>query len=288
MRNNKFLNNKSLDMLLDTMCNTFGGICFIALMVAIISATLPNKNNASNGDNAVTEQMIINKRQSSMIRHRDELKAAISIQKTFLEENSNTSETMETLTSAISSNITEIAELERERKKLEKELVEVKTHKNVNKLEILKYERLLQDLELDITQAKKKKSRTFRTPVERQLYGYTSIDIWLKNNKLYCLNNHSHVTEKKESFLGKTKWEYRCNPNSGYLLDDFFFESLEFKQILHSMSGKNYVRIYTDTSSFHYLCQLRDKLINLRVLYNWHIVEDDVLYFFEGYDGHVQ
>ena len=31
----------SMDMLLDTMCNTFGGVCFIALMVAILSAVVP-------------------------------------------------------------------------------------------------------------------------------------------------------------------------------------------------------------------------------------------------------
>ncbi len=33
--------SQSLDMLLDTMCNTFGGICFIALLVALISASTP-------------------------------------------------------------------------------------------------------------------------------------------------------------------------------------------------------------------------------------------------------
>ena len=31
----------SLDMLLDTMCNTFGGVCFIALLVSVISISLP-------------------------------------------------------------------------------------------------------------------------------------------------------------------------------------------------------------------------------------------------------
>ena len=51
----------SLDMLLDTMCNTFGGVCFIALMVAIISASLPANQDDEKDAHAVSEQMIINK-----------------------------------------------------------------------------------------------------------------------------------------------------------------------------------------------------------------------------------
>ena len=35
----------SMDMLLDTMCNTFGGVCFIALMVVLISSAMPKSKD---------------------------------------------------------------------------------------------------------------------------------------------------------------------------------------------------------------------------------------------------
>ena len=72
----------SLDMLLDTMCNTFGGVCFIALMVAILSAMSPKQQDGSK-TGMVTEQMLVDQEKARLVRRRDELKSAIEIQKSF-------------------------------------------------------------------------------------------------------------------------------------------------------------------------------------------------------------
>lgn len=278
-------------MLLDTMCNTFGGICFITLMVAIISVTLPKSDDSSNENNDVIEEMVINKKLERLIRERDELKSAIEIQNSFFEEytsKTNIVNSLEHLTSVVSSNSYEIAKMKKEKERLEEELVKINTDISVNEIEVLRMKRLLNELEGNINEVKNKKNRIVRTPVERQLYGYSSVDVWINKNKMYCLDNRSHVFVKEDYINGLKQWEYKFNFNSGYTLNEDFFDSLEFKQLLTSIRRKMYIRIYSDTCSFVNLCRLRDKLIESHKMYNWHIIDNDILYFSEGYDGHVQ
>ncbi len=280
----------SLDMLLDTMCNTFGGVCFIALMVAIMSAALPSNKNEDTSE-SVTEQMVINKETARLTRERDELKTAIEIQKSFVA--TNTTREAQALSAAqlatsISSNENALVNLKSEKLELEDKLAKLTTDISYSSREAMRLNRLLKEMEEQLGKQANMKNRAVRTPVERELGGYKCIDIWIKNNRMYCLFNDRHVDCKiTEGVKGKV-WEYRARPGAGFVLSESFFRSYEYRQLVELLTGKIYMRIFADGASFAQLCELRDDLIRRRKMYNWHICEDSTIHFVEGYDGRVQ
>lgn len=281
----------SLDMLLDTMCNTFGGVCFIALMVAIISASLPSKQDAEETADEVTEQMVVDKEMARLKRERDELKSAIEIQKLFVATNSTKEArafSAAQLAMHIASNTLALAKLKSEKLELEDKLAKTTTDSEYSRREALRLERLLKEMEERLGQPANMKNRAVRTPVERELGGYKSLDVWIRNGRMYCLHNESHVDCKTSEGLKGKQWEYRILPGRGYLLNEEFFHSSEYRGLVEMISGKVYMRIYVDAASFSQLCELRDDLIRRRKMYNWHATEDQTLYFVEGYDGRVQ
>ena len=138
MRSKNEGNGGSLEMLLDTMCNTFGGVCFMALMVAIISASLPAEKNPEADSEIVTEEMVVDKENSRLMRIRDELKNAIEIQKSFVASNSLENVrmlTMAQLESGIISNKAAMVRLQKEKVELEEALAKAKTDLEYNKRE---------------------------------------------------------------------------------------------------------------------------------------------------------
>ncbi|MBR4653312.1 MAG: hypothetical protein IKO72_08120 [Kiritimatiellae bacterium] len=276
----------SLDMLLDTMCNTFGGVCFIALMVAIISALRPQ---VSDGDDV--EQMLVDREAARLARQRDELKAALEIQNTFVVSNVAPGKAMSLaeLLKGVSSNETAIAKLKAQKREFEDALASLKTDSEYSAREALRLERLLKELEERLGK-QRGKQRSVRTPTEREIAGLQNEDFWLRNGRLYLLKNRNQCKceEIPRDALGKRRWDYTIIRGSGYRVDESFFNGYDWQQIKSSLDSKGYVRIYSDKNSFPQLCELRDALIHFRKMYNWHIYESDVLSFVEGYDGRVQ
>lgn len=281
----------SLDMLLDTMCNTFGGVCFIALMVAIISASLPSSQDDESEDTVVSERMIINKETARLTRERDELKTAIAIQRAFVATNTTKEAralSAAQLASCISSNATALAKLKSEKIELEDKLAKLTTDVSYSTREAMRLARLLKEMEERLDKPANMKNRPVRTPVERELSGYKSLDVWIRNGRMYCLGNDSQVYCKITDGVRGREWDYSIRPGAGFLLDDAFYHSSDYRQLMDLISGKIFMRIYCDTASFAQLCNLRDDLIRHRKMYNWHICEDQVMHFVEGYDGRVQ
>ena len=291
MKRSTSLNAGSLDMLLDTMCNTFGGVCFIALMVAIISASLPKDQNAEEKEVVVSEQMIINKETAKLTRERDELKSAIAIQKAFVATNTTKEAralSVAQLVNSISSNATALVKLKSEKLELEDRLAKLTTDISYNTREAMRLSRLLKEMEERLGKPVNMKNRPVRTPVERELGGYKSLDVWIRNGRMYCLWNTSHVDCKITDGAKGREWDFRVRPGAGFVMDDTFYHSSDYRQMIELIDGKVFMRIYCDTTSFPQLCNLRDDLIRRRKMYNWHICEDQIMHFVEGYDGRVQ
>ena len=291
MKNRSSSGAGSLDMLLDTMCNTFGGVCFIALMVAIISASLPTSQDAEAKDATVSEQMIINKETARLVRERDELKSAIAIQKSFVA--TNTTKEAQALSAAqlahsISSNATELVKLKNEKLELEDKLAKLTTDISYSKNEARRLERLLKEMEERLGKPANMKNRAVRTPVERELVGYRSLDVWIRNGRLYCLWNENQVECKTTVGPKGREWDFTARPGAGFLLAEAFYHSAEYRQLVGMVTGRMFMRIYCDSTSFAQLCNLRDDLIRRRLMYNWHVCEDQTIHFVEGYDGRVQ
>ena len=280
----------SLDMLLDTMCNTFGGVCFIALMVAILSAMSP-KQQEGGETGAVTEQMLVDQEKAKLGRRRDELKSAIEIQRSFVATNAAATKSvnMAEMLSGISTNAMAIAALKAQKREFEDALASLTTDSQYSAREASRLARLLKELEERLGKHVGKQ-RAVRTPVERELQNLQNEDFWLRNGRLYLLKNRWQVKESelRRDDNGKRYWEYRLIPGKGYVIGESFFDGQDWREIKRKIDSKGYVRIYSDRKSFPQLCELRDALIHFRKMYNWHIAEEDVLTFVEGYDGRVQ
>lgn len=276
----------SLDMLLDTMCNTFGGVCFIALMVAIISALRPQ---VSDGDDAA--QMLVDRETERLVRQRDELKAALDIQQAFVASNAvpGKAASLAELLKGVSSNETAVAKLKAQKREFEDALASLKTDSEYSVREALRLERLLKELEERLGQ-QRGRQRSVRTPTEREISGLQSVDFWLREGRLYLLKNRSQCAceELPRDETGRHRWNYSIISGTGYRVDESFFNGYDWQQIKSGLGAQGYVRIYSDKRSFPQLCELRDALIHFRKMYNWHIHESDVLSFVEGYDGRVQ
>ena len=279
----------SLDMLLDTMCNTFGGVCFIALMVAILTAMNPKA--CDEGAEADAEaRMLVDREENNLARKRDELKSAIEIQKSFLATNQATAAiSAVALTQGLSSNTTAIARLKAQRTEFEDMLARLKTDADYNTREAARLERLLNELEERLGKPIGKQ-RSVRTPTEREVSGLKCEDFWLRKGRLYLLRNRQQCKCEtlRDSSGNPQQWNYTVILGTGYRVDESFFNGYDWNQIKSELNTQGYVRIYSDRESFQQLCELRDALIHYRKQYNWHIRETDVLSFVEGYDGRIQ
>ena len=271
----------SLDMLLDTLCNTFGGVCFIALMIAILSAMLP-KDIDEKTDSSVTEQMLVDQERERLVRHRDELRAAITAFSSLDSKEKDFSATG--LAEILASNKTVIAQMDAERARLEKVLAA----REYSKREKERLERLNAKLENEI----KKFAgtvRKVRIPIERELPDLKNVSLWLHAGMLYIIDDNSHVKWSDERFRdGKKSMVCSLVEGAGYVMDEHFTQDGIWRNICSRIDGRCYARIYSDTKSFPQLCRLRDSLASSRKMYNWHLVEEKEIVFVARYDGKVQ
>lgn len=282
----------SMDMLLDTMCNTFGGVCFIALVVAVISASIP-KVGRDMAEHQVSEDQVVAKESSRLQNRRDMLKSAIEIHSSFV-DNAVTGAVLKAdllkTTSAIAANDEQIRLYEKKRIEYLDELAKLKTRTAYSRREASRLARLLRELEEKVGRPLFDRHRVVRTPRERELQGLKMIDVWLHQRRLYMMNDNRNIKNTETGVEdGKHKWDCQLIKGHGVLLnDDFFLRSKIWPKMQRQFDETTYVRIFVDTVSFDELCLFRDALISRNSMYNWIVNEEDVIHFIEGYDGHVQ
>lgn len=283
----------SLDMLLDTMCNTFGGVCFLALMVAIISAATP----ASVPDEEapiVTAGQIVEKEVAQLERRRAMLREAVEIQEAFV-KNATTGVVRKVdllrVAAKVAANDEQIRLYEKRRVEYLDELARLKTRTSYSRREAARLRRLLKDLEDKVGRPLFDHHRVVRTPCEREVHGLTLVNVWLHKRRLYLVDDRRDVRliETGVGSEGKKTWTCELIEGRGVLLnDDFFQRGAVWPKLEKMFNANTSVRIFVDTASWGELCLLRDALISRKSKYNWVVQEADVIHFVEGYDGRVQ
>lgn len=285
MKRRENVSSSSLDMLLDTMCNTFGGVCFIALLIAIISASLPKDSSESNEEEIV--QMAIDEKIEMLSTQRDELVEAVKLQKTLLDnaiEEETSQEDLETVQKLLEDE-KRIEELSHKRIQLAEEIKTLATKTNYNKQEAERLQNLSEELKEDLKTKKFTKTRVVRTPQERELQGYVPETVWLIKGRLYRLNNSMDADCEETS---ATSWVYTPRKDGGVQVTKETLSSAMFNTWLSRCYGKRFVRIFTDSESFSELRMLLDVIIEKKLQYNWRWHEGHELRFVEGSDGQVQ
>lgn len=281
-------NGGSLDMLLDTMCNTFGGVSFIALMAAILSLSLPDFGHEEEASSVREIKAMALKR---LEREEADLKKAMEESEKLLdalEAEMAGKESLEDCIKGISSNNNAIAAIRAEIALETANGKKLESYKEYNSKERERLGRLLAEMEEKLENPKGLRKRIARTPYEHEMRGYRPVDVWLRNGNLYLLSDSSQCICREFTQGGTHKWEYATVPFAGHAVDDSFFHSREYRLIIELVGEKKYLRIYSDSESFNELCKLRDDLIRRKKAYNWHICDEDKLMFVEGIDEVVQ
>lgn len=287
----------SLDMLLDTMCNTFGGVCFIALLIAIISYSLP-RTDAEDADasSGVSAQMLVDRERERLTRTRDELRVAIQVQEALQATNAaqrSLSKSEAEYVAGIASNAQTVAKLRREREMLEDELAKLSTQSEYSRKEAERLDRLLKDMEERLDKPQNLRNRPVRTPLEREIEGLHIVNLWLRHGRFYVWDwwntppRHVKVVEYNDG-NGAKNWIVTPIQGAGLEVGEALFKSEKWREIMNQLDSKGYARIFSDEDSFPQLCELRDALIRHGKMYNWHIRNEDELRFVEGYDGRIQ
>lgn len=282
----------SLDMLLDTMCNTFGGVCFIALMVAILSAATPESSETSETARA-TEDRVAARETERLRARRDELRQAVAIHEALAARaatNAVADADLAKLAGDVAGNEEKIRLYERRRAEYLDELAKLKTRTAYSRREAARLERLLKELKDKTGRTLFGRRRVVRTPRERDEQGLRTINVWLHERRLYMMDDKLDVKRSDTGEEnGKKTWTFELVKGGGVPLDDDFFRHGRlWPQLQRRFGEKTYVRIFTDTVSFDALCLFRDALISRNSLYNWIVEEGTVMHFIEGYDGRVQ
>ena len=287
----------SMDMLLDTMCNTFGGVCFIALMVTILSAALPRGDEPDvEAQSQMVARSIAEKERNQLLRRREELRTAIAIQEDFLKRNSTSvvvKADLICMAGKIASDEGQIKLYEKKRVEYLDELAKLKTKVSYNKREAARLARLLKEMEDKVGAPLFDRHRVVRTPKERKIEGLRTIDLWLHQRRLYLMDGGSGAVKEENlrGVAGQRQWDVRLVYGKGLLITEDFFKSglgNDWVRLQRDIGPSTYVRIFTDSVSFAELCLLRDALISRNSMYNWILNEEDVIHFVEGYDGFVQ
>lgn len=278
-------------MLLDTMCNTFGGVCFIALLVAILSAMVPKTTVSATELEQDTGRMVENERLAQLRMRRDELRQAA----TLLEDLLSASSTNETITvteaeiaAEIAAKADAITELRKKLKGMEEEIARLATSEEYNKAEAARLRKLADELRDELEKAELERRRIVRTPMEREVAGLEPFDLWIRDNHVYVVNDSSQCRCEERGFGNSREWRYTVIHGRGSLVDPAFFGGAAFSSIVRRLGGMRYARIHCDSNSFSALCLLRDDLVRRELRYNWYVCDKDELTFVFGTDSKVQ
>ena len=278
----------SLDMLLDTMCNTFGGVCFIALLVAILSAMLPKD---AGSDEADVRKMAEDEAVAELMRTRDQLRVAVDLQRDLLlayETNATDTITAADISALSGDKDAEAAKLRRRILELEEQIKNAATATDYNEKEFARLMKLSDELKRKLADFKDARRRTVRTALERSRTGWHPIDVWLRNGKFHERLNSEQVSCVEKGFGADKEWHYQCIPGRGVLLDDRFLQSPLYRTFLDKIRGQTFVRIFSDKESFPALCRIRDDLVRRGYSYNWYHDESPILVFSVGSDDKIQ
>jgi len=269
----RYTDMNSFDMLLDTMCNTFGGICFIALLIAIISANLPKERAViDEPDIRVIEQ---NAQMKELVRRRDELLTAIEAQERLMSQQSLSLSPLEKdLKSLRTSKIdaeTRLQELQNIYNNLMKKIASIGADIKYDTEEYRRLSKLADELKLKLGELTAKNTQVARAPMKHTTSKFP-IHVVLKRGKGavlrfpksgYNITEFEIIKQSEDITLVTPKRNFGCSVDEALVSSSLFMSLITYK-------GKDcFVNLITDEYSFPETCLLRDALIKEGFQYNW-------------------
>ncbi len=176
----------SLDMLLDTICNTFGGIVFIALLLAIFSQASGTRDR----DHRATAQAEI--RMAGLNARKGQLQAAITRLESQLLTQSAFTNKQDLLIALMAANTTlraSVAKAQEVRAKASEEVAGLREQVTKDRSERSRLVAELHVATLESQQAAPPASATRRLPRLQAIQGYRPVFLAIQDGFLYALND---------------------------------------------------------------------------------------------------
>lgn len=286
MRKRSTADVSSLDMLLDTVCNTFGGICFIALLVSILSANLPPdaSANASAQFKVVEQDM----RLENLTRERNALQAALEIQEKTLSRKS-TNEVAYVISEklkAIVENKDEADALESVlRRKLEALLAEnaqLTASAQMNQRELDRLKALNEELKAKRDKAKRDSVQVVRLPMEHST-SRAPYHVFIVKNRIYPLyeikfGSRSESNHCTFTMLSSENTVVKPRPGAGLPIPPDPRNMPILAEMVRLMKDDLFLNVYVDCDSFDSFCKIRNLVIAAGIPYNWDKFEDPMIF----------
>ena len=270
----------SLELLLDTMCNTFGGIVFITMLVALISNDTQSKV-ISETEPAKLKQIKVKQLANDLAEKKRQL-AEIAIVNKFKEqelENLKNDSKMKLIPQLIRTK-----EQNHQKEKKLQELKEKHALQQELKFEMANVDENIENLEkellklkLDLAKVSTKQERIFKLP---QLKETNKLPIWatLKNGKLYIfskIRNRQTVgldndyCTYEERHLKTMIWVMTDYSNGIRIQDGLKTVQKKVNTRLSGMQRQYFIAVFVYEDSFADFINLKQVLVKMGFAYDW-------------------
>lgn len=276
----------SLDMLLDTMCNTFGGIVFIALLLSIISGTAARQSHEndqlSSVESANNDIIIIEKAlrdQIASYQHAIEATTSVDPDESSVDIARINNDAM-LIVGAESNMLHDIILVQREVDRTTQMINEIAV-----KLGDITSQMLESREQIEI--AKKKSTQTLRMPKVYTAYGKRNIFVAVSDGKFYAINK---IPDAKSNYMldgydledvdvesGEGKDVIELRPTSGQVVTVATTSSGKIVKALNNYNPERDVICFVvKRNSFGEFNILKKKFIEKGFSYNWYIDHDPI------------
>ena len=250
MKRERNKDSDSFDMLLDAMCNTFGGIVFIALLIALLS------NSTSSVTNGPEKGPI--RRPETVIK--------------WLESSENCKD----LVALIGKTATTISDVISEKEGLEKKLVGIGADITAGNATIEELEKEIQSIK-----SSHKKIKNLHMPILREIKKEPAV-MAVHNGKFFPVHNINQtydINQKREFDLSDVSitmmglgYEVRLLPQKGQpVTDDALQKGGKIEKALSNINPeKEFILIAVSKNSFTEFIKIKEIILQKKIKYNWH------------------
>jgi len=293
----------SLDLLLDTLCNAFGGIILITLLIALMSQEANNapavptnfktqwlleQQEISRMENDLIIEESIGESLEDKIKGEDLNEAAESIseKQRLVRQKQTISENLERLHEELASmpaNSTNLAvDLQNQLENLTTLNEENSKLKNELQHRIKDMEAKLSDVNDGISSSKSERTQTLRLPKEKGRSAKKYIWVVVKHGRVYPLN-YPNLEEIFNTVKVGLK-AFKFIPKQGRGLN-VIANSTDAKSYLQKIDSRNeYLafEVFADDNCFRALNRMKQLAASMGIGYTWHPLENDLILTSEG------
>lgn len=198
MRRRASLNGDSLDLLLDTICNTFGGVLFIAILLIVLLQLSPAvtestpRDQPSPGESESIDDLRLQLAElTESVKRQEQL-----LEQTVSPKLESALSEMSSRQKAASASLKQVGDLESRNKATEEELHRSDVAAAELQGRLVEAERQITELRTVLSTKKSETTEEIHSPVERSEFGKSEVGLVLRYGRFYVWHRYSPSGER--------------------------------------------------------------------------------------------